>query len=274
MEDLSATAGHREAADRQRRRLQLSLAVLWLVDAMLQCQSFMFTRGFARDAGSNCPGQPGHHHRAWQLEHRLDRAASGGSQFEVAFPAARAVGATVSRATWLALWGGLAWLAARSASLTPRTLPDTISALAAGQPWWLADADRAAARLVVSYGTPVTITLATLLAIVAFGVFLPRPAARAVLTAAVVIALVSWVIGQDLGGICTGMGTDPSSGPLLVLLAAAYWPASLAALPGPAWGPEAGRAGTAGPVQCEAPARFLPLEWRKARPHDSSEVAA
>jgi hypothetical protein len=30
--------------------------------------------------------------------------------------------------------------------------------------------------------------------------------------------------GQHLGGMFTGSGTDPSTGPLLVLLAAAYWP--------------------------------------------------
>jgi MYXO-CTERM domain-containing protein len=33
-----------------------------------------------------------------------------------------------------------------------------------------------------------------------------------------------WVIGQDFGEVLTGQGTDPGTGPLLLLLAAAYWP--------------------------------------------------
>jgi hypothetical protein len=44
-----------------------------------------------------------------------------------------------------------------------------------------------------------------------------------VLIAAVAVAAVIWA-GQDFGGIFTGAGTDPNSGPLLALLAAAYWP--------------------------------------------------
>jgi hypothetical protein len=31
-------------------------------------------------------------------------------------------------------------------------------------------------------------------------------------------------IAEGLGGILTGGGTDPNSGPLLALLALAYWP--------------------------------------------------
>ena len=43
------------------------------------------------------------------------------------------------------------------------------------------------------------------------------------------VAAVIWVFGQALGGILTGVGTDPNSGPLLALLALAYWPAAGAA---------------------------------------------
>ena len=37
------------------------------------------------------------------------------------------------------------------------------------------------------------------------------------------IAAVIWV-AEGLGGILTGSGTDPNSGPLLALFALAYWP--------------------------------------------------
>jgi hypothetical protein len=42
---------------------------------------------------------------------------------------------------------------------------------------------------------------------------------------AIVVALVIWVAAEALGGILASGATDPNSGPLLVLLALAYWPA-------------------------------------------------
>ena len=45
------------------------------------------------------------------------------------------------------------------------------------------------------------------------------------------VAAVIWVVGEALGAILTGGGTDPNSGPLLALLALAYWPLATAAVP-------------------------------------------
>jgi hypothetical protein len=39
-----------------------------------------------------------------------------------------------------------------------------------------------------------------------------------------VTAAVIWVLAQGFGGILTGHGTDPNTGPLLIVLAAAFWP--------------------------------------------------
>src|SRR6266496_665813 len=41
-----------------RRRLQLALAAIWLLDAVLQYQSFMFTRAFARMLAASADGNP------------------------------------------------------------------------------------------------------------------------------------------------------------------------------------------------------------------------
>jgi hypothetical protein len=38
-----------------------------------------------------------------------------------------------------------------------------------------------------------------------------------------VLAVVIW-LAEGLGGLFTGGGTDPNSGPLLALLAVAFWP--------------------------------------------------
>jgi hypothetical protein len=76
--------------------------------------------------------------------------------------------------------------------------------------------------------------LAIALALIAVGVYLPAPAARATLVLAIVVAAVIWVVGEALGGILVGGATDPNSGPLLALLALAYWPArTMAASPPP-----------------------------------------
>jgi hypothetical protein len=61
--------------------------------------------------------------------------------------------------------------------------------------------------------------------IVAAGVWLPQPAARATLVLALVVAAAIWVVGEAFGMILAGGATDPNSGPLLALLALAYWPA-------------------------------------------------
>jgi hypothetical protein len=175
-----------------------------------------------------------------------------GRKAAASFPAAHAIGGPAARAAWLALWGGLAWLTVRSVSQAPRVLPDAISALAAGQPRWLAGTDAGAARLIADHQIAVALTLAALLAIIAFGVFLPASAARTTLTLAFIVALATWVVGQNFGGIFVGTSTDPNTGPLLVLLAAAYWPASAGPVPAEARPPDLG------PARARLPRARLP----------------
>jgi hypothetical protein len=75
----------------------------------------------------------------------------------------------------------------------------------------------------------VSIVLAALLAAIAASVWAPVTGfVRAGLCAAVVLAAVYWVCGQALGMPFMGMATDPNSGPLLALLACAFWPVRLA----------------------------------------------
>jgi hypothetical protein len=42
-----------------RRALQLALAALWLLDAVLQYQTFMFSQGFPRMLAETAAGNPG-----------------------------------------------------------------------------------------------------------------------------------------------------------------------------------------------------------------------
>jgi hypothetical protein len=283
-----------------RRVLQLSLAAIWLLDAVLQYQSFMFTKGFAQMLAGTASGNPGvvaspitwdanlvQHHAvllntifatiqlllavgiAWRPTLKIALAASiawalgvwwfgeglgevlnsaaspvngapgaviiyallavllwpsGRDAATAPFQAARAVGAPAARALWLVLWGSLAYFALVPGNRAPQALHDMIAGMANGEPGWLAALDNHAASLLAHQGLAASIVLAAALALIAVGVYLPRPAARATVVLAIVVAAVIWVVGEAFGAILAGGATDPNSGLLLILLSAAYWP--------------------------------------------------
>ncbi len=140
------------------------------------------------------------------------------------FTAARAVGAPVAQALWLVLWLSLAYFALLPGNRAPQALNGMIAGMESGEPGWLAALDRGAASLVAHQGLAASIVLAVLLVVIAVGVYLPTGAAKATLVLAIVVAAVIWVFGEALGAILAGGATDPNSGPLLILLALAYWP--------------------------------------------------
>ena len=88
---------------------------------------------------------------------------------------------------------------------------------------WAGSAALVLATPGASGGTLASAGLAVLFVIIAAGIFVPA-ATRPVLILAAVAAVVMWALGQDFGAMFTGSGTDPGTGPLLLLLAAAYWP--------------------------------------------------
>jgi len=286
------------AAPDARRKLQLLLAGVWLLDAILQFQAFMFGKGFAQMLAGTGPGNPaviadpiswsariiaahavmtnavfatvqllialGIAFRptvrlalglsiawslaVWWLGEGLGGVLSGAGspvsgapgavilyallavllwpprrERPASFVAGRPAGPAVARALWLVLWGSLAYLALQPATTARGAMSGMISAMAGGEPGWLAGVDRHLAAFLATRGGAAAVVLAVVLAIVAVGVYLPRPAARAVLVLAIVTAAVIW-LAEGLGGLLTGGGTDPNSGPLLALLALAYWP--------------------------------------------------
>ncbi len=295
-----------------RRWLQLGLAAIWLLDGVLQYQSFMFTKGFEQMLAATAPGNPaviadpitwaariiGQHPvginsafatgqlllglgiawrptvkaalaasvawslAVWWLGEGLGGVLSGAASpvngapgavilyallavllWPVAsrvaddavargrapFVAARPVGAPVARALWLVLWGSLAYFAVTAGNRTAQGLHDMVSGMAGGEPGWLSWINRGAASLLAGHGLVASVILAVLLAVVAVGVYLPALLARGTLVLAILVSVAIWVVGQDLGTILGGGATDVNSGPLLVLLALAYWPARAAA---------------------------------------------
>ena len=141
------------------------------------------------------------------------------------FAAARAVGRRAAQAAWLVLWGSLAFFAVLPASRAPQAISNMISAMAPGEPGWLGWLDTHAASALTHRGLPASIVLAGVLALIAVGVYLPARSVRAIVALALAVAAVLW-LAQGLGGVFTGSGTDLNSGPLLALMALAFWPAA------------------------------------------------
>jgi hypothetical protein len=282
-----------------RRALQLGLAAIWLLDGVLQYQSFMYTKAFGQMLAGTAAGNPSviarpinwdatlvEHHLVltntifatiqlllglgiafrptvrlalgasiawaigvWWFGEGLGGVLNGGASplngapgaviiyaliavllwpadrdLSAPFVAARAVGAHVARALWLVFWLSQAYFALTPANRAPQAVNGMIASMNSGEPGWLAAIERGGASLVADQGLAASIVLAVALAGIAIGVYLPQPFAKATLVLAIVVALVIWVVAQAFGGILAGGGTDPNSGPLLVLLALAYWP--------------------------------------------------
>jgi hypothetical protein len=138
--------------------------------------------------------------------------------------AASPLGDTVARSLWLVLWGSLAYFAVQPANRAANGPHDAITGLASGEPAWLASVDHTIASSLSGAGQTFAVVSAVVLALIALGVFAPPPLARTTLILAMLLATAYWIIGENFGGILTGQGTDPNSGPLLILLALAYWP--------------------------------------------------
>ena len=147
-----------------------------------------------------------------------------GRQVPEPFAAARAVGAHVARALWAVLWLSLAYFALTPDNRAPQGVSGMIAEMESGEPVWLQDLQKAGASLIAGQGLAASVVLAVALVLIAVGVYLPSRIAKATLVLAIVVAAFIWVFAQALGGILAGGATDVNSGPLLALLALAYWP--------------------------------------------------
>lgn len=126
---------------------------------------------------------------------------------------------------WFVLWASSVYLVLEPANRAPRSLQAAIAAQASGEPGFLASIDHQAAAIAGTQGLAAAVVISLIAAFVGCAVFFSR-LTRPGLILAVLFALAIWIVGENFGGILTGRGTDPNSGPLLVLLAIAYWPAS------------------------------------------------
>ncbi len=146
------------------------------------------------------------------------------------------LGQRVPRLIWLTLWAEFAWYLLLPANRAPGAASRAFASMTAGQPGWLTAPARALAALTAGHGLAVSLLLAAACAVTGLAIFADR-LVRPALVLAAVLGLVFWV-AEGFGGIATGQGTDPNTGPLLILLAALL----LATPPRRAWPGPRGRA--------------------------------
>ena len=106
------------------------------------------------------------------------RPVAGGSAGGRSVAERSPLGRLGSWVVWVVLWAVLALLAVQPASRAPGALHDTLTALADGEPRWVAALDGHLAAAVAGRGTPVSIGLAVALAAIALGVLHPPPGGR------------------------------------------------------------------------------------------------
>ena len=153
----------------------------------------------------------------------LTQTAQAGREPADPVAAGSPLGLTGARVCWLALWGSSAYFMLQAVNRAPGAVRDTFAGLASGEPGWIAALDRGLASAASGQGLAISIGLAVVFVAAGLGVFWSATT-RPALLLSVIVAVAIWVLGENFGGILTGQGTDPSTGLVLVLLAAAYWP--------------------------------------------------
>jgi hypothetical protein len=127
---------------------------------------------------------------------------------------------------WCGYWSLAAILFLLPDNRTPTSVSSAITGMSTGEPSAYSHFLNTFGNHFGSGGVATTWLLAIGSLVVGFGpLVFRRP--TAFLAAGGLLAAFFWVSGQGLGGIFTGSGTDPNSGPLIVLLALAMVPAVL-----------------------------------------------
>ncbi len=158
-------------------------------------------------------------------------------------------------ASWLIYFWGLSWTTGAVYQLLPgqNSISDLSSMIAGngqGQPVWLYNLDSRVGSLINSLGAApanshmpamtmnqmanmptvqgsgiwLIILIALAQVIIGICVFLPSKYRNPILYFSIILSLAYWVFGQSFGGIFTGLGTDPNSAILYIVLVIAILP--------------------------------------------------
>jgi hypothetical protein len=137
--------------------------------------------------------------------------------------AAGPLGTNAPLFAWAGFWGLSAVLWLFPANRAGGAISDTIGGMASGQPSWYAHFETSVANGLPHSGSALAWLLAGASLVIGAGPLLSRRV-QPYLVAGVVLQAAFWMTGMGLGGMLTGMGTDPNAGPLVALLAFSMMP--------------------------------------------------
>ena len=165
---------------------------------------------------------------AWPRTTTSDEAASTEGQVGIASSAAgRGLGgAATPLLVWCGYWSLAAVLFLLPDNRTPTSLSSAITGMSPGEPSGYAHFLNSFGNHFGHGGIGTTWLFAIASLIVGFGPLLVRRPSPFLFIGGLMAGLF-WVSGQGLGGIFTGSGTDPNTGPLIILLAFAMVPTVL-----------------------------------------------
>lgn len=127
-----------------------------------------------------------------------------------------------ARGAWAALWALSAFLLLEPANQRRDAVSSAISSASAGEPGALHSMLMSTSVALKGTGPWIDSLLALVMLAVGTAVAV-RILPRVALVISIVLAIGIWIFGEAFGGILTGQGTDPNSGPLWVLLALCMW---------------------------------------------------
>jgi hypothetical protein len=156
----------------------------------------------------------------WQRETQPDEVQPG---IASSASASGPLGSAAPLLVWSGFWTLSAVLWLFPANRTPGSINSTMLDASSGQPSWYAHFETSVANALPHGTSALSWVLAAVSLFIAAGPLVSRRP-MPFLAAGAVLQGVFWVTGMALGGILTGMGTDPNTAPLIALLAFAMIP--------------------------------------------------
>jgi hypothetical protein len=132
-------------------------------------------------------------------------------------------GSDQAPASWLVYAWALLWIAGAGLQLLPgqdtgSELAGLLTGAAGDAPHWLGSLDTSVARWITGNGALAVSGVAAIFLLVGLGAVSRRTRTLS-LAVGLVLTVVMWVMGQDLGLLYSGQATDPNSAPLIALMA-------------------------------------------------------
>ncbi len=129
----------------------------------------------------------------------------------------------ISRGIWMTIWIGGAFLPLLPWNSPYGVMKYNFLSLPHSEPKWLVLLDRNFESFSLAYCNEITIFLLLVMVLIGINIAMDvNP--KLWVKISIFFSVISWVLGQNFGGIFTGQGTDINSAPILILFALTFYP--------------------------------------------------